>query len=247
MTEELLDPLRRGWGHDTFRLWNETGLLGVVLPELSDAVSPHGAEAPFAALFWKMLHDLDARREKGEKHKDAVLLGVLFLPLVLSAIRARGAGKGVDASQILLVLDAVVNPLALRMSLPNLATHLVKQSLYTLGALTSTRPDHPAARRIVSRSWFPHALALLSLHSRASGRYHEAAAAWQDVLDRAGDHPEETSRTPPRDSGAVSRGARPPAGPPPGIPRGTPRPAAGGVRAGRPQAAAAARRPAAEE
>ena len=195
VTEELLDPLRRGWGHDTFRLWNETGLLGVVLPELSDAVSPHGAEAPFAALFWKMLHDLDARREKGEKHKDAVLLGVLFLPLVLSAIRARGAGKGVDASQILLVLDAVVNPLALRMSLPNLATHLVKQSLYTLGALTSTRPDHPAARRIVSRSWFPHALALLSLHSRASGRYHEAAAAWQDVLDRAGDHPEETSRT----------------------------------------------------
>ncbi len=195
VTEELLDPLRRGWGHDTFRLWSETGLLGVVLPELSDAVSHPGSEAPFAALFWKMLHDLDARREKGEKAEDSVLLGALFLPLVLSAIRARGTGKGVDASQILLVLDAVVNPLALRLSLPNLATHLVKQSLYTLGMLTSTRPDHPAARRIVSRSLFPHALALLSLYSRASGRYQEVAAAWQDVLDRAGPLPAETTRT----------------------------------------------------
>jgi poly(A) polymerase len=184
VTEELLDPLRRGWGHDTYRLWSETGLLGVALSELSEAVRGH--EAPYATFFWRMLHDLDARREGGEKPEDPVLLGVLFLPLVLAAIRQRGKGGRVDPSQILLVLESVVNPLALRMSLPNLATHLVKQSLYTLGALTSTRPDQPAARRLVTRSWFPHSLALLSLYSKASGRYQEAASAWQDVLSRAG-------------------------------------------------------------
>ncbi len=162
VTEEMLDPVRRGWGHDTYRLWADTHLLGVILSELSDAVGTH--DAPFAPLFWKMLRDVDERRESGEKPGDPVLLGVLFLPLVLSAIRQRGKGGRVDASQILLVLENVVNPLAARMSLPNLTTHLVKQVLYTLGALTSTPPDHPAARRLVTRSWFPDSLALLSLY-----------------------------------------------------------------------------------
>jgi poly(A) polymerase len=184
VTEEMLDPLRRGWGHDTYRLWASTGLLGVILPELAEAVGPH--EAPFATIFWRMLHDLDARREAGERADEPVLLGALFLPLVLTAIRRRGAGSRVDPAQILLVLENVVNPLALRMSLPNFATHLVKQSLYTLGSLTGTRPDQPAARRLVTRSWFRHSQALLSLYSKASGRYQEAAAAWQDVLARAG-------------------------------------------------------------
>jgi len=185
VTEEFLDPLRRGWGHDTYRLWSDTGLLGVLLPELDAAVASH--DAPFSSLFWKMLHDLDARKAAGGAHHDAALLSVLFLPLVFAAIRARGSGGArVDPSQILLVLENVVNPLALRMSLPNLMTHLVKQTLYTLGPLTSTRPDHPAARRLVARSWFAPSLALLSLYSKASGRYLAAAAAWQEVLERAG-------------------------------------------------------------
>ena len=196
VTEELLDPLRRGWGHDTYRLWSETGLLGVLLPELDAAVGSH--DAPFAALFWRMLHDLDARKAAGETYHDAVLLAALFLPLVFGAIRARGKDGGrVDPSQILLVLETVVNPLALRMSLPNLTTHLVKQTLYTLGPLTSTRPDHPSARRLVARSWFAPSLALLSLYSKASGRYASAAAAWHDVLSRAGRaHDEGASRFP---------------------------------------------------
>src|SRR5512139_3564679 len=103
VTEELLDPLRRGWGHDTYRLWSETGLLGVVVPELAEAVGGSAHDAPFATLFWRMLHDLDARRQAGEKVEDPVLLGVLFLPLVLSAIRRRGTGGRADPSQILLV------------------------------------------------------------------------------------------------------------------------------------------------
>jgi poly(A) polymerase len=194
VTEEMLDPLRRGWGHDTYRRWAATGLLGVILPELAGAAGRE--DAPFASLFWRMLRDLDARTEAGEKAEDAVLLGALFLPLVLTAIRRQGAGGRVDPSQILLVLENVVNPLALRMSLPNFSAHLVKQSLYTLGSLTGTRPDQPAARRLVSRSWFPHALALLSLYAKASGRYLEAATAWQDVLARAGRPPAGAPRDP---------------------------------------------------
>ncbi len=184
VTEEMLDPLRRGWGHDTYRLWVDTGLLGVLLPELADAVGSH--EAPFAPLFWRMLRDLDERCGGPDAPEDPVRLGVVFLPLVLTAIRRRGKGARVDASQILLVLENVVNPLAVRMSLPHLLTHLVKQTLYTLGALTSTSPDHPGARRLVTRSWISHALALLSIYAKASGRYRLAATAWADVLSRAG-------------------------------------------------------------
>ena len=77
-------------------------------------------------------------------------------------------------------------PVALRLSLPNQTVHLVKHALYTLGRLTETRPVDAAARRLVTKAWFPIALSLLSLYSHASGRYGEALGAWEEVMARAG-------------------------------------------------------------
>jgi poly(A) polymerase len=187
VTEELLEPLRRGWGSGAYRLWSLTGLLDVLLPELDGLVGVNAPPSPVKVVFWKMLADADERCAAGEKLEDAVLLGTLFLPLVIAAVRGRGReGARVDPAQILLVLENVVNPLALRMSLPNLAVHLVKQGLYTMGRLAETRPEDPGARRLVPKAYFPTAAALLSLYAKASGRYLEAARAWRDVLARAG-------------------------------------------------------------
>lgn len=187
VTEELLDPLRRGWGSGTYRLWSETGLLDVLLPEMDELF---GVRAPASAVkdvFWKMLADADERRAAGERLEDAVLLGMLFLPLVIAAVRGRSREAArVDSTQILLVLENVVNPLALRMSLPNLAVHTVKQGLYTMGRLAETRPEDPGARRLVPKAYFATAVSLLSFYAKASGRYGAAAQAWQDVLARAG-------------------------------------------------------------
>lgn len=188
VTEELLDPLRRGWGTGTYKIWSKTGLLQILLPELEHEIGPRAnSSSPSRVVFWKMMADADARRRQGESLSDAALLGIIFIPLVLSAIRVRaGDGKPIDPARILLVLDEVVNPIAARLSLSNLSVHLVKQALYTLGRLVESRPGDAAARRLVVKAYFPPAVSLLSLYSEATGRYTEAAAAWQAVVARAG-------------------------------------------------------------
>jgi poly(A) polymerase len=183
VAEELLDPLRRGWGAETYRRWSRTGLLAVILPELDREIAD-GSASPERETFWRMLAEADQRRGTGEAISEPALLGALFLPLVFGAVR-RERGK-IDAPRLLATLEKVVNPIALRLSLPNQAVHLVKHCLYTLGRLTETRPNDASARRLVTKAWFPIALSLLSLYSHASGRYGEALAAWEEVLARAG-------------------------------------------------------------
>jgi poly(A) polymerase len=185
VTEELLDPLRRGWGQDTYRLWSETGLLDVLLPEVEGEAGVHAPEGAVKDAFRAMLREADARTAAGERLDDATLLGALFLPVVFAAVRRRGRpDAGVGPAQILLVLEDAVNPLALRMSLPNHTTHTLKQALYTMGRLTATHPAHPAARRIVGRPYFAAGVSLLSLYAKATNRYREAAAAWEEVVTR---------------------------------------------------------------
>ena len=188
VTEELLDPLRRGWGTGTYKIWSEMGILQILLPELENEIGPRANPAsPARVVFWKMLADADARRQKGEFLSDATLLGMVFIPLVLAAIRLRaGDGKPIDPSRILLVLEDVVNPIAARLALSNLTVHLVKQALYTLGRLVETRPGDAMARKLVTKAYFPPAVSLLSLYADATGRYQDASAAWQDVMARAG-------------------------------------------------------------
>ncbi|HEX7616954.1 MAG TPA: hypothetical protein VF554_16965, partial [Thermoanaerobaculia bacterium] len=52
------------------------------------------------------------------------------------------------------------------------------------GRLTNTRPADPGVRRLAGRPTLKASVALLSLYARASGRYREAAAAWDDAVER---------------------------------------------------------------
>jgi len=182
VTEELLDPLRRGWGAATYRLWSETGLLGEIFPELEKEA---GGKQRGTGLFWKMLAETDRRRAGGETLTDSVLLGVVFLPLLFAAIRSRGGGR-VDAQKLILLLEEVVNPPSVRLSLPNAAIHDLKQGLFTMGRLAELRPGDPAARRLVTKGHFPVAVGVLSIYAAASGRHADAAGAWEDVFRRGG-------------------------------------------------------------
>jgi hypothetical protein len=95
----------------------------------------------------------------------------------------------VDAQKLLFLLDEVVNPPSARLSLPNAAIHDLKQGLFTMGRLAELRPGDPAARRLVSKDYFPVAVSLLSLYASASDRYREAAATWEDLLRRGARSP----------------------------------------------------------
>jgi hypothetical protein len=181
VTEELLDPLRRGWGHDTYRLWSEAGLLDALLPELGGVGAARAAEETAEGLLFALLREIDAKRSLGERLEDATLLAAMFLPVVFDAVRRHGPLTG--PGQILLVLEDTVNPLAIRMALPNHLTQTVKHVLETLGRLTSTRPADPGVRRLAGRPYLKAAVALLSLYARASRRYREPAAAWEEAAE----------------------------------------------------------------
>ncbi len=183
VTEELLDPLRRGWGQDTYRLWSEAGLLDALLPELGGVGAARAAEGSADGLLSSLLREIDAKRSAGERLGDATLLSAMFLPVVFDAVRRRGPLSSGAPGEILLVLEDTVNPLAVRMALPNHLTQTVKHVLETLGRLTSTPPTAPGARRLVARPYLEATVALLSLYARASGRYREAAAAWEEAVE----------------------------------------------------------------
>jgi poly(A) polymerase len=195
VTEELLDPVRRGWGASTYRTWSRTGLLDVLIPEL-EAEAGHRAEHPGPArsYFWRMLENADRRCAEGHAVPDTVILAMLFLPLVIGAVRTRGGGgQRLEAPNLLTVLEDVINPIAIRMSLPNQAVHQAKQALYTMGRLAETSPGEPRAKRLRARLSFFDAATIFSIYSAASNRYRTQAAAWENTgpLGRRPRSPEE--------------------------------------------------------
>ena len=215
VTEELLDPLRRGWGHDTYRGWSEAGLLDALLPELGGSGAARAAEGTAGSLLFALLRETDALQSAGKRLEDATLLSAVFLPVVFDAVRRRGSGAPPGPGPILTVLEDTVNPLGMRMALPNHVTQTVKHVLETLGRLTSTRPADPGLRRLAGRPYLKASVALLSLYARASGRYREAAAAWDEAIEcgfgaHAGAAPFPDALVPPPESFPPARDGRGP-------------------------------------
>ena len=162
-----------GWGAATYRLWSETGLLGEIFPDLDREV---GAKGPGQR---PLLEDARARptaRRAGGR--DPLRRDPPRRRLPPAPLRGdpRPAPAGASTRQkLLLLLEDVVNPSSVRLSLPNAAIHDLKQGLFTMGRLAELRPGDPAARRLVTKGYFPVAVGLLSLYATASGRYRDAA------------------------------------------------------------------------
>jgi hypothetical protein len=89
-----------------------------------------------------------------------------------------------EPGRLLTVIDEVVTPAAIRMTLPNAVSHRIKQALATVGRL-SHRPDNRiATRRIAFREAFPVALDLFDLNAMATGRGEELVREWRQVEAR---------------------------------------------------------------
>lgn len=187
VTEELSQSLRGGHALPTFLLMREVGLLDVLLPELAavlreiDSEHPHGA----GHLFWALLDVLDAERRRGRTLDDATLFSLFFLPIVRSRIREIRLTGDPEPGRLVAIIDEVVTPVAIRMTLPNAVSHRIKQALATVGRL-SHRPDNRVAtRRIAFREAFPVALDLFELNTMATGRGDDLVREWREVESRA--------------------------------------------------------------
>src|SRR5262249_59531102 len=113
-----------------------------------------------------------------------VLYGLFFLPIVRARVRALSPGNDPEAALLENLLEETVNPIALRMALPNAVTHRIKQALAMAGRL-SHRPDNRvASRRLAFREAFPAALERFELRAMATGRGGELVAEWAALLAR---------------------------------------------------------------
>jgi poly(A) polymerase len=186
VTEELSQSLRGAHALPTFLLMREVGLLEALLPELARVLREYDPEHPHGTghLFWAFLEVLDAERRRGRSYDDAVLFALFFLPIVRARLRERSPGREPEPAELDVLLEEIVNPLALRMALPNAVTHRIKQALLLVGRL-SHRPDaRVATRRLLFREAFPVALDLFELRAMATGRGEELVQEWRALEAR---------------------------------------------------------------
>jgi poly(A) polymerase len=186
VTEELAQSLKGGHALPTFLLMREVGLLDVLLPELAHVLREFDPDHPHGTghLFWALLDVLDAERRRGRAFDDAVPFSLFFLPIVRARVRAASPDGDPDPALLASLLDDIVDPIALRMSLPHAVTHRIKQALSIVGKL-SHRPDNRiATRRLAFREAFPAALDLFALRAMATGRGEELVAEWTALRAR---------------------------------------------------------------
>ncbi|HXM75578.1 MAG TPA: poly(A) polymerase, partial [Thermoanaerobaculia bacterium] len=218
VTEELLQSLRGGHALPTFLLLREVGLLDALFPELAsvlreiDPDHPHGT----GHVFWALLDALDAERRRGRVFDDAVLFGLFFLPIARARVQQAAPGGDPEPGLLGQILENLVPPVAIRMSLPNAVSHRIQQALATIGRF-SYRPDNRVAtRRIAFRDAFPTALDLFELGAMATGVGQDLAHEWRAFGDRArktrasfeAEHPPEEEAAPPAASRRRRRGGR---------------------------------------
>jgi poly(A) polymerase len=187
VTEELLQSLKGGHALPTFLLLREVGLLDALLPELAEVLREIDPDHPHGTghLFWALLDVLDAERRRGRVFDDAVLFSLLFLPIARARVREAAPGAEPDPGLLGRLLEEIVPPAALRMSLPHAVTGRILQALGTVGRL-SHRPDaRVATKRIVFREGFGAALDLFQLVSMATGMNESLAAEWRTFAERA--------------------------------------------------------------
>jgi poly(A) polymerase len=222
VTEELAQALRGGHALPTLLLMREVGLLDALLPELASVLriiepDPDSTYARGTGhLFWALLEVLDAERRRGGAFDDAVLFALLFIPIVRARVREVSPGGEPDPGRLSVIIEDVVSPLALRMSLPRAATDRIKQALAMLGKL-SHRPDGRVnSRRLALREAFGTALDLFELSAMATGRGQDLVRDWRGLQARI-QRARETGEIPPppappprrRRRGGRGRGRRP--------------------------------------
>ncbi len=153
LLEEILRLLRGGASRRAFWLAWETGVLAVVLPELSAFLDddPHGATR-----LWQRLRAIDARVASGDVGTDATLFAALALEPALEALEGERD-----------IATAVTNffaPIQDRLSIPRKLFDRVRQVVAVQRRIAAGR-HHP----LLKRDFYPESAAVWTLDALAKG------------------------------------------------------------------------------
>lgn len=161
LLEELLRLLRGGASRRSFWLAWETGVLAVLVPELSSFLDddPHGR-----ARLWARLSHIDASVARGDLPNDAVLLSSLLLEPVEEAIEG-------ERDAALAVSEYLMDPVV-RLAIPRRLTDRMRQILSIQRRLRTGRVGS-----LGRRDFYPDAAQVYLFDARARGEHEQVIEA----------------------------------------------------------------------
>ena len=175
---ELVESLKGGQALPIFRGLADFGLLAHSVPEAHGAASESGD-----GLLWRLLSSADQRVRRGEKLSEETLLGLLFLPSVLDALR-RDGGKGLPPGEVEREVRDRLDAAALRLAFSNHRSHLLRSSFLLISRFLSPPRSARFVLRTVKHEAFPVAWQLATLLGATAERYRPLLGPWEQATAR---------------------------------------------------------------
>ena len=207
--EEVLRLLRSGHAAAAFRLLREVGALRVILPEIEGFLEEEerkDEEGRARALrLWRMLELLDESVQGGHTPTTALGMSCLFLPLIQR--RTEGAGQGqVDLGRLGTELLA---PFARRTRLSRFDFGRMQRICIAQRRFTQKPGRRFRPNRFVHQDYFPEALALFRIQSKATGLDPQVYERWESRA-LGSPQPQVTAASPPAEKTRDERRGRGP-------------------------------------
>ena len=182
--EEIVRLLNRGGAYQSTRLLYKTGIMDLLLPEVSERLDEKLA-ADSVSPMWGYLRALDECVRSGTRVSQVVMLGCLFLDLFDELLYDEGANAGIR--DLTLCIDRVLRPLALRMHMSRRDAFRLKQVLVAqrrLAGLVKIRGRRGASNQLMSREYFDESLHLFRIMAETRGRFADEVADWGERVRR---------------------------------------------------------------
>lgn len=152
LSEEILRLMRGGAAHRSIWLLWETGMLDLLVPELSSFIADSEDDT-----VWKLLREVDRRTTEGGAPLDDI---VLWCALLLEPLSEACDG----ASDRLQAAYEFLEPVVERLNLPRRSSDSVRRIVAQLPRLR-----HGRTARFKKSTLYPTAMEVLSLMDRAHG------------------------------------------------------------------------------
>jgi poly(A) polymerase len=188
--EELYRLLRGGAARRSMELLRETGVLGVLVPELAklveegaaalpaeEAVEPPPPPAEKLARYLDALDERVRERSVAEQPTNAVLLGALLLPFMPELLGE--LPRGGDA---VLRVEQIARPVLERMRVSRRDAERTRQVLLAQRRLAPSRRRRGRPGALTSRDYFLDALELYEVAAAVDDASAQEAARWRRML-----------------------------------------------------------------
>ena len=193
LTEEILELLRCGAAAAAIRWMREVGLLRELLPEVQAVLDAEGEGVGDLA---RVLPLLDRLVSEHREMRDAALLGILLLPVVLLRRRDIEASRRapLGRSGLRRLIDEVSASFFERFTIAKAKAEEVAEAMLAFHRLGETQWDAAEQARFTRKASFADALLLFDVLVQATGEGAELLAYWRALGEVAGSGPRPRSR-----------------------------------------------------